>query len=189
MLDASDTVDRWRQERDPLVLMTMYYAVGARHGLQRLHEQGAFTDEEAPALNRALRTWIFSLLTLLHLSEFDDEGTAHDLLLRLAGDTGDDDLMGQMMEADHLYQVTLPRACAQAVREFCEGTGKDETVQAALADAAGREARQFVDWSMASVDGDQKAADRVAIGLQLIPDYWERPELLDEVSALKHAAA
>lgn len=63
-MDSSTSTDA-----DTNVVIAKLIALAARNGVEDLHAKGAFSDRQAPALNRLLRGWIYEFFLATSRSE------------------------------------------------------------------------------------------------------------------------
>lgn len=139
-------------------------ALAARNGVEALHAQGAFSDEQAPALNRRLRGRAYEVLIAIRrmdASRDEDQFTAY--VLDLIDDWEQDPL-----------RAALGRAIANAVWEFADAAEIDAQTAAQLEEAAVAGALEVVELYY-RLD-HQQARRQLAFLMISIPSYWERPQ-------------
>lgn len=165
----------WEAGRGPAsgdefsVLAAMTIGMSARNAVEDLHVEGAFSDKQAPTLNRRLRNRAYEVL----------------LAVQALGETGHDDrLVGFLAEqaahdgktGDAIKPIAAMRgAIRTAVRDFAEV----EHLQKATAEALEATAVQgATDAFQALRSLDQlESAQQVSYLAGLIPPYWELPEV------------
>lgn len=179
---SSSVARFWEENRGPesgdefSVLAAMTIGMSARNAVETLHTNGAFSDKQAPALNRRLRNRAYEVL----------------LAVRLLGETGYDDrlaefiadraaLDGQTGEA--IDPIAAMRgAIRAAVRDFAEAEHLQKRTAKALETAA-------VDGATAAFKAlrslDKKdSARHISYLAWMIPPYWELPEVAPELREL-----
>ena len=169
-------------QHDFEVILAKMIALAARNGVEDLHVSGAFSDRQAPALNRGIRGRIYELLIATHHRDY----------------SRDDDPFGEyideLAQGHRGGQVTaaLHGAVGQAVDDFAAAETIDPTTAAKLRKAAIKaavEAHKTV--TRVSLDRSKnKDQDRFAVEwwLRCIPSYWEEPEVSPEFQKLLDAA-
>src|SRR5450759_482630 len=168
--DASDI--------DADILSAKTIALAARNGVEDLHAAGAFSDQQAPSLNRRIRARIYEVLLARRLSQ---PGSTHDPFARYIADLTQGQKGGRGIAA-------LQAAVARAVDDF--------SASEAIDDATAKELRE------AAIDGAVEAyrvVTRLGLGrskneehdrralyfwLMSVPDYWEKPEVSPEFQKL-----
>jgi hypothetical protein len=153
-------------DADTNVVIAKLIALAARNGVEDLHANGAFSDRQAPALNRLLRGRVYEFLVATSRSEADGQSGAPSA-------------------------AALRGAVGRAVDEFAVVEGIDEGTALKLRRAAIRGAveafqrtRRVALGRSRDVERDQMA---VQWWLQSIPDYWEDPLVSVEFQALLDA--
>ncbi len=150
---------------DHAALWAKTIALAARNAVEDLHAQGAFTDEQAPALNRRLRDHAYeALIAIRWVGRDQDEDAFTACLLDLIDDWEHDPL-----------RAALRSAITNAVREFADAKGFDAETAMRLEHAA-------VDGALEVVDlydrlGEREARWQLAFLISSIPSYWEPPQL------------
>lgn len=162
--------------RGPDCVVAMYFAMGARSGMENLRAAGALDDEQEPQISRAVRSWIFTGLSALRVltSDGDDErrdDAAWDVLAHIGANVTFD-------IADDPLEDLLPAATNEAVCATGTILGLTAETQADLTDAAAPAVVQYLHAFNDMLDGDQAAAAKVQFGMALIPDDWDLPELI-----------
>ena len=165
-------------EREFEVILAKMIALAARNGVEDLHANGAFSDRQAPALNRRIRGRVYELLIATHRRDYGRDG----------------DPFGQYID-DLAYghgggQVTaaLQGAVGQAVDDFAAAETIDSTTATKLRKAAIKgavEAYKTIN-SVSLGRSKNEEQDRVAVEwwLRSIPCYWEEPEVSPEFQKL-----
>lgn len=165
-LPAYGALPRARNTRgvDIDVLWSKVIAVAARNWMEELHVAGAFSDRQAPALNRAIRNRIYEVLVAWRLcvpAHTSNRFTIYLCDLTTGGDP-------------EWPRSAVSRAVAQAIHglaaaEFIEGEAAAELEKTATAGA-----QSAVD---ALLCFDEQAQRQVAHLISMIPDYWEAPQI------------
>jgi hypothetical protein len=168
--DAADT--------DFDAVIAKVIALATRNGIEDLHANGAFSDRQAPALNRRIRGRIYELL----------------IANRLRDASRNDDPFSQYI--DHLAEghkgghivAALQGAISRAVDDFATADAIERDTAAKLCTAATKaavEAWKTINRLSLHRSKDEKK-DQFAVGwwLSSIPDYWEEPEVSSEFQKL-----
>lgn len=157
-------------------------ALAARDGMEDLHADGAFSDLQAPSLNRGLRGRVYEVLTA---TRHRDPGRRHDPIAKYMHDLAQGHKGG-------LARAALQGAVARAVDDFAaaeviDGDTAQELREAAV--GAALIAYKTVDRLSRgkSKDGqDQRAVD---YWLRRIPKDWEEPVVSPKFQKLLNAPA
>lgn len=154
----------------------MTIAMSARNAVEDLHTDGAFSDRQAPALNRRLRNRAYEVL----------------LAVQLLGETGHDDRLAEFLfdraaldgqTSDVIDPIgALRGAIRAAIRDFAQAEHLSMPTAEALEVAA-------VDGATAAFQALQslselESARQISYLARLIPSYWELPEVAPELSEL-----
>jgi hypothetical protein len=160
--------------------MAKMLALGVRNGLEDLHCDGAFSDSEAPRLNRAVRNRIFEVLAAVAIGYSQDEegkaATAFDWLFTSYPTSEDGDI----------YFGIAPFAVERAIEEFA----KETTTPTAMPDRmteVGRKALIETADMFRRFGRDGEADEEASFGVRWmdmsLPSYWKEPvpgaDLLD----------
>jgi hypothetical protein len=152
-------------------------ALGARNGVEDLHANGAFSDAQAPALNRRMRSAVYELL----------------VAMRALGTTADDaplvEFLATRMEEwdDDPLVATLPGALGEAVHDFAAEADIAPSVADKLEAAAVAGAHEAAE--LYANAGDPEKLQGVGFLVPSIPEYWEPPDVGPEQKALLDRAA
>lgn len=168
-------------DQDADATIAKLFAVAARNAVEDLHATGAFSDAQAPALNRRIRSRIYELRLAVQLSDPympDDPFTIYvDKLVE--GHRG-----GRMVAA-------LQGAVGQAVDDFAAAESIDAATAGRLRKAAIKGAVEAYKTTTRLSLGRSKdeAQDRFAVNFWLmsIPSYWEEPEVSADLQRLLDA--
>lgn len=148
-------------------------ALAARNGVEDLHAAGAFSDRQAPALNRRIRGRIYELL----LARSRDG----DPLTKYADD------LAQGHKGGHTI-AALQGAVARAVDAFIAAEGIDPATGDKLRKAAIKGAveayKTVVRLSLGRSKDERRDSFAVEFWLRSIPSYWEEPEVRPEFQKL-----
>jgi hypothetical protein len=158
-------------------------ALSARNGVEDLHAAGAFSDQQAPSLNRRLRGRVYELLIATRRrdpSRRRDPFTAYvDNLAR--GYTG-----------SHAT-AALQGAIARAVDGFAAAEAIEPDTARQLREAATKAALTAYKTMNRLSRGRSKDEERdrsaAEFWLMSIPDYWEEPTLRPEFQKLLDVSA
>ncbi len=151
----------------------MTIAMAARNAVEDLHTDGAFSDKQAPALNRRLRDRAYEVMFAVQaLAE-----TGHDDQLAefLTDRAAQDGKTGETIEPI----AALRGAIRAAVRDFAKVEQLAATVAESL-EAAAVDGATDVFKALQSLD-KLKSAQEVSYLARLIPPYWELPEVAPEL--------
>jgi hypothetical protein len=160
-----------QSEPDFEVVLAKMIALASRNGVEDLHAAGAFSDQQAPALNRRIRGSVYELLLATHRRDY----------------RRDDDPLGQYInDLAHGHRggqtvAALQGAVARAVEDFTAAEAIDTTTATKLRKAAIKgavEAYKTVTRLSLGRSKDEEH-DRFAVDfwLRSIPSYWEEPEV------------
>jgi hypothetical protein len=152
--------------------------VAARDGVEDLHAAGAFTDQQAPSLNRRVRGRIYE--ALIATGRRDS---------RLPSDpfTAYVDNFADRYKGSH-GTAAIKGAVAQAVDDFAAAEAIDSTIARQLREAAIKGAMEAytivrrLDMGRTQNEQDDQAA--VSYWINRIPKYWEEPEVGPELQRL-----
>jgi hypothetical protein len=157
-------------------------ALVARNGVKDLHVAGAFSDQQAPGLNRRIRGRVYELLLASHRRNYrwDDDPLGKYIADLAQGYRG-----GETVAA-------LQGAVARAVDDFAAAEAIDATTATKLRKAAIKgavEAYKTVTRLSLGRSKDEER-DRFAVDwwLRSVPDYWEKPEVSPEFQKLLDSA-
>jgi hypothetical protein len=177
---SAEAVSRfWEDGRGPesgdefAVLGAMTIGMSARNTVEDLHVGGAFSDKQAPALNRRLRNRAYEVL----------------LAVQANAETGyDDRLVAFLADRAELDSETGPGiepiaamrgAIRAAVRDFAQTehmpTATAEALETAAVDGATSAFK-----ALQSLDELQSARE-ISYLAWLVPSYWELPEVAPEL--------
>jgi hypothetical protein len=165
-------------EHDFDVILAKMIALAARNGVEDLHANGAFSDRQAPALNRRIRGRVCEVLVATHRRDY---GRDDDPFGKYIDDLAQGHRGGQVTAALH-------GAVAQAVDDFAAAEAIGPITAAKLRKAAIKgavEAYKTVN-SVSLGRSKNEKRDRVAVEfwLRSIPSYWEDPEVSPEFQKL-----
>lgn len=138
-------------------------ALAVRNSVEDLHANGAFSDRQAPGLNRRIRGRVYEVLIAIHrgdLGRDDDPFTIY--LSSLAGDYDDE-----------IAHAALQGAVARAVQEFATAEAIDQYVARELQEVAVNEALIAFKTLLRLHLGEAKPQRQIAYWLQTVPSYWE----------------
>lgn len=149
---------------DTEVLLAQAIAYSARRQLQTFHRNGVFNDEQAPALNFALRQHVYDVLTAQrHVRVFIPNDPFEAYLRELAGGW-----------APHMLISTIPPAICLAVQEFADTIGCDAKTAREMKSQAVRGAINVI--QLRDHMSEPAAAEQFVRLLARVPEYWEAPE-------------
>ena len=168
-------------DTDYNAVLAKVIALAARNGVEDLHAAGAFSDQQAPSLNRRLRDRVYELLIATRLQ---DASRRHDPFTAYVDD------LAHGQTGSHIT-AALQGAIARAVDEFAAAEAiepdtarqlREAATKAALAahGAVGRLSR-----GRPKDEHDQQA---VQFWLNSIPKDWEEPEVSAEFQAMLDSA-
>jgi hypothetical protein len=157
-------------------------ALAARDGVEDLHADGAFSDQQAPSLNRRLRSQVYELLIATRLR---DPGRRHDPFAEYAHDLARGHKGG-------LATAALQGAIARAVDDFAAAEAVDSDTARKLREAAVKAASvayKTVDRLNCSKSKDEQDRRAVEYWLMRIPSYWEEPVVSPEFQEMLNRSA
>ncbi len=157
-------------------------ALAARDGVEDLHANGAFSDQQAPSLNRRLRGRIYELLIA---TRYRVPARRHDPFAEYAHDLARGHKGG-------LTTAALQGAIAQAVDDFATAEAVDSDTTRKLQEAAVKAA--LVAYKTAgrlsrSKSKDEQDRRAVEYWLMRIPSYWEEPAVSHEFQKMLDTSA
>jgi hypothetical protein len=158
-------------------------ALAARNGAEDLHAAGAFSDQQAPVLNRRIRGRVYELLLATHRRDYrrDDDPLDKYITDLAHGHRG-----GQTVAA-------LQGAVARAVDDFAAAEAIDTTTATKLRKAAIKGAVEAYKTATRLSLGRSKDEERdrfaVDFWLRSVPSYWEEPEVSPEFQTMLDRAA
>jgi hypothetical protein len=169
----------WEDDRGPesgdefSILAAMTIGVSARNAVEDLHTNGAFSDQQAPALNRRLRNRAYEVL----------------LAVQALAETGHDDQLAEFLADQAALDgkttervepiAALRGAIRAAVRDFAGAERLDLAIAKKLESAAVGAATDAFK-ALRSLD-KLESAQEVSYLARLIPPYWELPEVAPEL--------
>jgi len=153
-------------------------ALAARNGVEDLHAASAFSDQQAPALNRRIRGRIYELLLANRLR---DVSRSNDPFSKYVDDLAEGHKGGHTVAA-------LQGAVSRAVDDFAAAEAIDQDTASKLRKAATKAAaeawRTLTRVSVNRSKDEEKDQFAVSWWLRSIPDYWEEPEVSPEFEML-----
>jgi hypothetical protein len=169
-------------EQDFDAVIAKMIALAARDGVEDLHADDAFSNRQAPALNRRIRGRIYELLLATHQR---DVTKPHDPFTKYLDDLADGYKGGHIVAA-------LQGAVGSAVDDFATAETIDRDTAAKLRAAATKAAveawRTVNRLSLGRSKDEEKDQFAVNWWLRSIPDYWEEPEVRPEFQKLLDGA-
>jgi hypothetical protein len=169
---STHTGAKLRASHDLNATWAVVIALGARNGVEDLHASGAFSDRQAPSLNRCLRGRVYEVLIALRRHNPDRPDDPYRGYLKgLAASSSTDPT-----------RAAIVGAVARAVEEFAVSDGVASAVALELTEAATGGALEVVDdlWRL----NDEEAQLDLQYLLRSIPMYWEHPQISPEFRAL-----
>lgn len=170
-------------EIDNNALLAKLIALAARNGVEDLHAAGAFTDRQAPSLNRRLRGRVYELLIA---TRYRDSSRRRDPISAYV-----DGLASEY--AGSRAKAALQGAVARAVDGFAAAETINPDVARQLREAAIKGALAAYKTVSRLSRGKSKDEDRDRAGVEFwlksIPDYWEEPTVSPEFQKLLDSAA
>lgn len=158
-------------------------ALAARNGVEDLHAAGAFSNQQAPSLNRRLRGRVYELLIA---TRHRDSNWRHDPFTAYVDDLARGYTGGHATAA-------LQGAVARAVDEFAAAEAIKPDTARQLREAAIKAALtayQTVNrLSRGRSKDEQRDRSAAEFWLMSIPDYWEEPTLRPEFQAMLDATS
>ncbi len=153
-------------------------ALAARNAVEDLHAAGAFSDQQAPALNRRIRGRIYELLLANRLR---DVSRSNDPFSNYVDDLAKGHKGGHTVAA-------LQGAVARAVDDFAAAETIDQDTTTKLRNAAIKGAieawRTVGRLSLGRSKDEEKDQSAVEFWIRSIPDYWEEPRVSPEFEKL-----
>jgi hypothetical protein len=172
----------WERQRGPdsgdefSILAAMTIGMSARNAVEDLHADGAFSDPQAPALNRRLRNRAYEVLVAVQaLAETSHDDQLTEFLADQAA------LDGKTTERIKPI-AALRGAIRAAVRDFAAAERLDPAIAKKLEIAAVGGATDAFK-ALRSLD-KLESAQEVSYLARLIPPYWELPEVAPELSEI-----
>jgi hypothetical protein len=157
---------------EPTTLWAKLIALSARNRVEDLHTQGAFTDQQAPALNSRLRNHAYqALVAIKRMDSRHDDNPFTAYLLELIDDWEQDPVC-----------AAVSAAVANAVWEFAAAEAIDAHTAARLEEAAVAGTLEVIDLYY-RLD-EREARRRLACLMVAIPKYWEPPQPSEAFQAL-----
>jgi hypothetical protein len=154
---------------DESASLALVFAMAARNAVEDLHVAGAFSDRQAPTLNRLIRSTLFELL-LARNEVWRDSASPYRRYLagrvNEAGESGDD------------LESVVRAAIVLAIRDYAVAVGLDSSTERALAEAASTGAVDYAVQPLVTYRRS-KSRQQLAYLARMIPSYWEPPELSD----------
>lgn len=177
----------WEDGRGPAsgdefaVLAAMTIAMAARNAVEDLHVTGAFSNKQAPALNRRFRNRAYEVMCVVQA--LPDTGHDDQLVELLADRAALDGETGEAIEPI----AALCGAIRAAVRDFAEVEQLPAAVAKELeATAVAGAASAFQCWQ--TIEAPHSTA-QISYLARLIPPYWELPEIAPELRDMFGLAA
>jgi hypothetical protein len=150
-------------------LVARMIALAARNGVEDLHASGAFSDRQAPALNRRIRGRIYEMLAANRLRDARRDNDPFSKYVNDLEDQGKRPFAG------------LRGAVGRAVDDFAVAEAIDPDTAAKLKKEAIKGAveawRTSSRLSLGRSKDEEKDSFAVNWWLRCIPDYWEEPEV------------
>lgn len=177
-LPGSDIVDT-----DIDIVIAKVIAVAARNSVEDLHVDGAFSDRQAPSLNRRIRGRIYELLIA---RRHGNPSRDNDPLTQYVDDLAQGHSGGRTIAA-------LQGAVARAVGDFAAAEAIDAATATKLRKAAVKgavEAHNTVTRLSLGRSKDEEH-DRFAVEfwLRSVPSYWEEPVVSREFQQMLNRSA
>jgi hypothetical protein len=157
-------------------------ALAARDGVEDLHADGAFSDQQAPSLNRRLRGQVYELLIA---TRHRDPGRRHDPFAEYVHDLAHGHRGG-------LATAALQGAIARAVVDFAAAEAVDGDTARKLREAAVKAALvayKTVDRLNRSKPKNERDRRAAEYWLMRVPSYWEEPVVSPEFQKLLNRSA
>lgn len=155
-------------------------ALAARNGMEDLHATGAFSNQQAPSLNRRLRNRVYELLIA---TRHRDSSRSNDPFTKYVDD------FAHGHKGSHATSA-LQGAIARAVDDFAAAEAIDPDTARQLREAAIKGAlTAYKTIGRLTRGRKDEERDRVAAEFWLvsIPSYWEEPEVSPELQRLLEA--
>ncbi len=148
-------------------------ALAARNGVENLHAAGAFSDQQAPALNRRIRGRVYELLLATHRRDYRHD----DPLDKYINDLAQGYRGGRTVAA-------LQGTVARAIDDFTAAEAIDTTTATKLRKAAIKGAveayKTVTRLSLGKSKDEERDSFAVDFWLRSIPPDWEEPEVSPE---------
>lgn len=169
-----------RVEPDNEAVLAKVIALAARNGVEELHAVGAFSDQQAPSLNRRLRGRVYELLVA---TRHRDSARSRDLFTAYVDD------LAHGHAGSHI-SAALQGAVARAVDEFAAAETINPDIARQLREAAIKGALVAYKTVGRVSRGKPKERDEQAVQFWLmsIPKYWEEPVLSPEFKAMLYSS-
>jgi hypothetical protein len=161
-----------RPRHDLDVMWAKLIALGARNGVEDLHVAGAFSDRQAPALNRRLRGRIYEVLVALRRLEPDRADGPYRRYLQ-------DLVAGSSLEPT---QAAIAGAVTRAIKDYAAAERVDAAAAADLTKTGIGGALNHLDAIMQLEDTKMQRA--LAFFVSAIPLYWKHPQVSSEFQAI-----
>ncbi len=161
-------------EQDVDAAIAKMIALAARNGVEDLHAGGAFSDRQAPSLNRGIRGRVYELLIARRQG---DPSRDDDPLTKYVDDLAQGHSGGRSIAA-------LQGAVARAIDDFASDQAIDSATAAKLRKAAVKgavEAHKTVTrFSLGRSKDEEHDRFAVEFWIRSIPSYWEEPTVSPE---------
>jgi hypothetical protein len=158
-------------------------ALAARNGVEDLHVAGAFSDRQAPSLNRRIRGRIYELLVATRRRDLSRDTEPLTMYV--------DDL-AQGHKGGHAV-AALQGAVGRAVDDFAAAEAIDTATATKLRKAAIKGAvegyKTVTRLSLSRSKDEERDHFAVEFWLRSIPSYWEEPVVSPEFQKLLDASA
>jgi hypothetical protein len=167
-------------DTDNDAVLAKVIALAARNGVEDLHATGAFSDRQAPPLNRRLRGRVYELLIA---TRHRDSSRRHDPFTAYMDD------LAHGYTGSHAT-AALQGAVARAVDEFAAAEVIDPDTARQLRGAAIKGALVAYKTMNRLSRGrpkDEHDQQAVQFWLMSIPDYWEEPVLSPEFQEMLYS--
>jgi hypothetical protein len=160
-------------DTDNHAVLAKMIALAARNGVEDLHASGAFSDRQAPSLNRRLRGRVYELLIA---TRHRDSSQLHDPFTAYV------DGLAHGYKGSHIT-AALQGAIARAVDEFAAAEAIDPDTARHLREAAIKGALvayKTVGRLRRGRPKDEHDQQAIRFWLNSIPEDWEEPVLSPE---------
>ena len=173
--------DQASANTDGEAMFAKVIALAARNGVEDLHADGAFSDQQAPSLNRRLRSRVYELLIA---TRHRDSSRRHDPFTAYVDD------LAHGYTGSH-SSAALQGAIGRAVDEFAAAEAIDRDIARQLREAAIKEALVAYKAVGRLSRGKPKEHDQQAVQFWLmsIPEYWEEPVLSLEFQEMLYSSS
>jgi hypothetical protein len=145
--------------------------MAARNWVEELHVAGAFSDSQAPTLNRAIRNRVYEVLKAWRRCNPKRKGNRFNAYLNELATDPDEEWP----------RSAVSGAVARAIREFAAAEHVQPAIAAELQEVAAAGAQSAI---AELLDSDQDAQRRIAWLVYMLPDYWEPCMIGEEFRAL-----